>query len=307
MGRKHRKRTRLDPVTKISTRFALLMAAAAVLPLLAYGAVSIFSLRTGAQQAVIVGNLNVARQVAEQIELYVTGSVKILKAVGADLQQTGLQRWQQDRILKNFVLQFTEFRELTLLDENGKPTVSSRLGTPTVTVPGSEGVNIEGALISRFSVDDDLLPTAIIAVRLVDRDGGGWLVGRLNLEAMWRMVDRIRVGEQGYALAVTNEGQLLAHGNPDAKSRVARGDNMRDQAHPLVMQLQPDAADTQTVSAQYEDDRGPVLGVASRLPTLGWTVLVEQPVTEAFAIPIRMQWQLGIAITVALLAMLIAG
>src|SRR5688572_30380353 len=292
---------------RISTRFALLMAAAAVLPLIAYGTFSVVSMRTGAQQAVILGNQNVARQVAEQIELYVTGSVRILKALAADLQQTGLERWQQDRILKNFVLQFAEFQELTLLDENGRPTVSSRLGAPTVTVPGSEGVEVDGALMSRFSVDGDLLPTAIVAVRLSESQGGGWLVGRLNLEAMWRMVDRIRVGTEGYALVVTNEGQLLAHGNPDAKSRVARGDNLRDQAHPLVMQLQPDAADTQTVSAQYEDDRGPVLGVASRLPTLGWTVLVEQPVTEAFAIPIRMQWQLGIAITVALLAMLIAG
>jgi signal transduction histidine kinase len=281
------------------------MAAAAVLPLLAYGAVSIFSLRTGAQQAVIVGNLNVARQVAEQIELYVTGSVKILKAVGADLQQTGLQRWQQDRILKNFVLQFTEFRELTLLDENGKPTVSSRLGTPTVTVPGSEGVNIEGALISRFSVDDDLLPTAIIAVRLVDRDGGGWLVGRLNLEAMWRMVDRIRVGEQGYALVVTNEGQLLAHGNPDAKSRVARGDNMA--THPLVARISAALPDQQTASEEYDDERGPVLGVAAHVAALGWTVVVEQARDEAFAIPIRLQWQLGIAITVALFAMLTVG
>ena len=91
-------------MTKISTRFALLLAAAAVVPLLGYGAVSVYSLRTGAQQAVILGNLNVARQVAEQIELYVTGSVNILKAVAADLQQTGLQRWQKDRILKNFVL-----------------------------------------------------------------------------------------------------------------------------------------------------------------------------------------------------------
>src|SRR5205809_4309291 len=34
-----------EPVKKITTRFALLMAAAAVLPLLAYGAVSIVSLR----------------------------------------------------------------------------------------------------------------------------------------------------------------------------------------------------------------------------------------------------------------------
>jgi signal transduction histidine kinase len=292
-------------VTKISTRFALLMAAAAVLPLLAYGAVSIISLRSGAQQAVIVGNLNVARQVAEQIELYVTGSVKILKAVGADLQQTGLQRWQQDRILKNFVLQFTEFQELSLLDDAGRPTVSSRLGTPTATVPGSEGVNIEGALISRFSVDKDFLPTAIIAVRLVDSDGGGWLVGRLNLEAMWRMVDRIRVGEQGYALVVTNEGQLLAHGNPDAKSRVARGDSMS--SHPLVSLMDAALPAEQSAFAEYDDERGPMLGVAAHVPSLGWTVVVEQARGEAFAIPIRLQWQLGIAITVALFAMLTVG
>src|SRR5262245_46438990 len=126
------------------------MAAAAVVPLLAYGAVSIVSLRMGAQQAVILGNQNVARQVAEQIELYVTGSVKILKAVAADLQQTGLERWQQDRILKNYVLQFAEFQELTLLDETGGSVVSSRLGAPTVTVPGSEGMSIDGALMSQF-------------------------------------------------------------------------------------------------------------------------------------------------------------
>jgi signal transduction histidine kinase len=292
-------------VTRISTRFALLLAAAAVVPLLGYGAMSIFSLRTGAQQAVIDGNLNVARQVAEQIELYITGSVNILKAVAADLQQTGLQRWQQDRILKNFVLQFTEFRELTLLDDNGQPIVSSRLGKPIATVPGSEGVNINGTLISRFSVDDDLLPTAVIAVRLMDRDRGGWLVGRLNLEAMWRMVDRIRVGENGYALVVTNEGQLLAHGNPAAKSRVARGDNMR--SHALVARIEAAPPNEQVTFAEYDDERGPMLGVAARLESLGWTVIVEQSRDEAFAIPIRLQWQLGIAIAVALMVMLGVG
>ena len=231
--------------------------------------------------------------------------MKILKAAAADLQQTSLEQWQKDRILKNFVLQFPEFKELTLLDEAGRPTISSRLGTPTVTVPGSEGVTIEGALISRFSIDDDLLPTAIIAVRLLDRDGGGGLVGRLNLEAMWRMVDRIRVGDQGYALVVTSEGQLLAHGNPDAKSRVARGDNLS--AHPLVARIAAALPGAQTASEQYDDERGPVLGVAAHLPALGWTVVVEQPRAEAFAIPIRLQWQLGIAIALALFAMLTVG
>jgi signal transduction histidine kinase len=290
-------------VTKISTRFALLLAAAAVVPLLGYGAVSVYSLRTGAQQAVILGNLNVARQVAEQIELYVTGSVNILKAVAADLQQTGLQQWQKDRILKNFVLQFPEFKELTLVGDDGVPTVSSRLGVPTVSVPGSEGLNFEGVLMSRFSVDDDLLPTAIVAVRLQDEDGG-WLVGRLNLEELWRMVDRIRVGDRGYALVVTGAGQLLAHGDPAAKSRVARGDDLRD--HPLVSRITA-TPNSETDFEEYSDERGPVLGVAARVAPLEWTVIVEQPRAEAFAIPIRLQWQLGIAIAVALMAMLGIG
>ena len=290
---------------RITTRFALLLAVAAVVPLLAYGAVSVLSLRAGAQQAVIVGNLNVARQVAEQIELYVSGSINILKAVAADLQQTGLQRWQQERILKNFVLQFAEFQELTLLDEDGRPTASSRLGMPTVSVPGSEGIDLDGVLISPFSVDNDLLPTATVAVRLMDRDGGGWLVGRLNLEAMWRMVDRIRVGENGFALVVTNDGRLLAHGNPAAKSRVARGDNLR--THPVVSRMEAALPSEQVASEQYDDERGPMLGVAAHLESLRWTVIVEQPQSEAFEIPIRLQWQLGVAILVALMVMLGLG
>jgi signal transduction histidine kinase len=122
---------------------------------------------------------------------------------------------------------------------------------------------------------------------------------------MWRMVDRIRVGDNGYALVVTDEGQLLAHGNPAAKSRVARGDDMR--AHPLVARAEALPLTEQVTSEQYEDDAGQMLGVAARLPSLGWTVIVEQPQSEAFAIPIRLQSQLGIAIAVALMVMLGVG
>jgi len=280
------------------------MAAAAVMPLLGYGAVSMYSLRTGAQETVVQGNLNVARQVSEQISLYVTGSVKILKAVAADLQQTGLAPWQKDRILKNYVLEFPEFKELTLIDESGRPTITSRLGKPSVMVPGSAVTKIDDVLISKFSVDSDLLPTADLAIRLNDVESSGWLVGRLNLEELWRMVDRIRVGKQGYASVVTGEGQLLAHGDPDAKSRVARGDKMLD--HPLVQLL--NSRDSGEIgSAEYPDTRGPVLGVAAKIPSLGWTVIVEQPQSEAFAIPISLQRQLEIAIALALLAMLAVG
>jgi signal transduction histidine kinase len=297
----------IGAVKRISTQFAVLLALAAVLPLLAYGAVSMVSLRSGARETVRNGNIAVAQRVGEQIQLYIVNNVRILNAVAADLRQTRLERWQQDRILKNYVLEFPEYRELTLLDDNGNAVVTSRLGRPSAEIPGSDGINLGGALISNFSVDDDLLPSAVVAVRLEEGSESGWLVGRLSLEELWRMVDRIRVGERGYSLVVTGAGQLIAHGNPDAKARVARGDDFS--GHPAVIRSAAAAAapGNQLAWDEYPTDQGDVLGVGARLPDLGWTVIVEQPIAEAFAIPIALQRQLAIAIAVALMAMLAAG
>ncbi len=292
-------------MNKISTRFALLMAAAAVVPLLAYGAVSIMSVRDGAQQAVIQGNQDVARRVGEQIEAYVIGSIRILRAVAADMEQTSLAVWQQDRILKNFATGFGEFRYLTLLDDDGKTVASSRIDSAGAELPGSGSLEIEGALISRFSQDDDLLPTADVAIRLPPGSNAEWLVGRLQLEELWRTVDSIRVGAAGYALVVTDAGQLLAHGDPRSKSLVARRENLHD--HPVVTELLDRPSQRDIASVQYSNGTEQMLGVGARLPILGWLVIVEQPTREAFAISTRLQTQLFVAIMVALLAMLLVG
>jgi len=292
-------------VNKITTRFALLLAVAAIVPLLAYGLASVLTLQQGTRATVIEGNTNVARRAAEHIELYLDSSVQILNALAAQLLQTDLDQWQQDRILKNFVLQFPEFSELTLLDQAGSHVATSRIGSPTVSIPGGESMTFKGAFMSPFSVDDDLLPTAVLAVRLagVSADGG-WLVGRVSLEELWRMVDRIRVGEHGVAVVVTSQGQLVAHGDPEEKSGVARGDSMT--THPLLEAMAADPAQT-VASAEYDLPRGQMLGVAAKVPALGWTVIVEQPQSEAYAIATQLQMQLGIAIGGALLLMVVVG
>src|SRR5881392_2218524 len=122
-------------IRHITTRFALLLALAAVAPLVAYGGVSILSLQRGTRQEVVQGNENVATRAAEEIRRYVSTNAELLKALAADLQNTGLQQWQQDRILKNYILQFREYREITLFDEAGALIATSRVGAPRVQVP----------------------------------------------------------------------------------------------------------------------------------------------------------------------------
>src|SRR6185295_16158797 len=93
-------------IRHIATRFALILALAAAAPLVAYGVASIRSLQQGTHDSIITGNLNVATRAAEEIRRYVSTNAELLKALAADLQNTGLLQWQQDRILKNYVLQF---------------------------------------------------------------------------------------------------------------------------------------------------------------------------------------------------------
>ena len=293
-------------MNRISTRFALMMAAAAVVPLLAYGAVSILSVRDGAEQAVTQGNQDVARRVGEEIEQYVAGSIRILNAVAADMRQTELAQWQQERILKNFVRQLPEFRELTLLDGRGRPVASSLLELPDTQIPGAGSLTIENALVSPVAVDDALLPTVDVAIPLPQSSDRGWLVGQLKLEQLWLTVDGIRVGKTGYALVVTDDGLPLAHGGSrESKSLVARGEKLT--SHPVVALMRRSAVSNEVVSAQYVSNGQELLGVGARLPNLGWLVIVEQPTAEAFAISTRLQRQLFVAITVALLAMLLVG
>ena len=289
----------------ITSRFVVLLAAAGVLPLLVYGAVSIYSLRDATRRSVIAGNENVARRVADQIGLYVQTNVDILQSVAGNLADTNLAQWQQDRILKNAVLDFPEFREIALYDAAGVQVASSRVVESKLQFPQSGisfGPNIT---LSPIGIDDDFLPTAVVGIKLAQiGQSAGSLVGEISLEEMWRMVDQIRVGEQGYALVVAANGQLIAHGNSNEKPRVARGDNLKD--HPLV-QLVHSRGDKEPVWQEFTENGARVLGVAAPLRALGWTVMVEQPRSEAFQVADQLQRQLVLVVGLALLFTVAVG
>jgi signal transduction histidine kinase len=291
-------------IRHIATRFALLLAIAAVLPLLAYGFISLLSLQRGTHDSIVIGNQNVATRAAEEIQRYVSTNAELLKALAANLQETGLSKWQQERILRNF-LGLKEFREIALFDEAGKPLASSRVGNSQLLVPRSSVLSINGVTMSPIRIDSDQLPTTVFAIHLTRLNRpAGWLVGEFSLEEMWRMVDRIRIGDHGFALVVAPGGELIAHGNPDKKALVALERHMAGQ---LVQALQASRAGA-PVSDEYTDEDGVrQLGVAARIAPLGWTVIVEQPTKEAYASATQLQRQLLVAISAALLGMITVG
>ncbi len=256
------------------------------------------------RESVDQGNLSVARRAAEQVHRYVSASVAILTALAADLQNTDLEPWQQERILRNYVLAFPEFREITLFGESRTPIVSSQVSAPTVTLPPLEMVGDNDTYLSPVAVDDDLMPTTTATIRVTHLDGRqDWLVGAFDLMEIWRMVDGIQVGQQGYALILAMDGRLIAHGNPNEKRRIARGENLIH--HPLLGS--GDVAMGESLVGEYSTGAISTLGAATSIPELGWTLIVEQPTAEAYAAARQLALQLIITIGLALAVTITIG
>lgn len=293
----------------ITSRFVLLIGTAAVAPLVIYGVVSVSSLRSGTQVSVREGNLRVAQQIAEQVHLYLENNVRVLRSIQAEFSATHLELWQKTRILRDHVLDFPEFREISAFDSRGGLIATSRL-RPTTQLhsPGSDVTLVQGVDLTPFRIDDDLLPTTTLAIRFSgETQESGWIVGELSLEELWRMVDRIRVGQSGFALIIGEDGRLIAHGNPDEKRRIASEDHttsdpaLRFAARAREDPNSPNFAEYRGVAAAS------MLGVVARLEWPKWTVMVEQPVAEAYAATHRLERQLLVAIGLALLGTVVLG
>src|SRR5437870_11663263 len=112
---------------RIAVRFALLLALAAIVPLIAYGVVSLYSLQRGTRESVTAGNRNVATRAAEEIRRYIVTNAELLKALPADFKNTRLDQREQNQILKNYILQCRELKEITLFDAAARPVAPSRV------------------------------------------------------------------------------------------------------------------------------------------------------------------------------------
>ncbi len=269
----------------IRSRLAVLVATAAIAPLLAYGVVSLQLLRSATHVSVTGEAETAAEHAAGEIAQYLDHNIDLLTVVAADLQYAGLSLEQQERVLRNNVASFPAYSELTMFDGNGVPLASTQLHKPTLKL-GAERPLPRRPRVAPIQLDDAHLPSTEISIYL-DHAGPrvAYLVGRLSLEELWRVVDRVRVGGRGHAVLIDEGGRLIAHGDPAMRASVARGDDLL--WHPLI---RPGSGTTSAGVERYvRPDGVEMLGVARPVGNRGWRIIVEQRAVEAFALSSRLE------------------
>jgi len=119
-----------------------------------------------------------------------------------------------------------------------------------------------------------------------ERRSEGVTLAEVNLKFVWDLVSRIRIGATGYAYVVDRSGRLLSHpdiglvlkktdysGLPQVQAALAGGAEAGG----------PDAVAGSPEPGTGRDPQGNlVLAASAPIPELGWVVLVEQPLAEAY-------------------------
>ena len=289
----------------ITARIVLLIATAAVAPLLLFGFISIERLREGSRASVVQGNTVVASQVAERIEAYFENNRRVLASIALQIQGAQLAQWQQQTILTNHVLDFSEFKEIALVSTTGVILASSRPGKPTLILPPAAGPTV-AVFIAPPTPDADGFPTTVMALPVKEADTvRQWIVAEIALEQLWRTIDQIRFGKTGVAVLLDQNGMMLAHGEADEKRLIA-DTATRTAEQELAASMRREG---KTTAAQEipSGDGGAMLATAARISVPDWTVIVEQREAEALSIANAQETQLYVAIGFALLATIVVG
>jgi signal transduction histidine kinase len=252
------------------------------------------------------GELRAATLTASQLDRYVGDQQALLQSIGATVGPSAqLTTDQRTRIARMYRL---TFRQLTSIELYGPDADCKQIGTGRLDDALHDGCTpaITTALRgetyrSAVTVSKQNTPTMTLAVPLeIAGQRVGVVVADVDMSVIWDVLHDLHIGATGYARLVEDDGTLIGHGNAEEQRHVF----LRDTTDPhLAAALAAGSSGT-----RYRDSQGrEVFAVAHHLDTLPWTVIVEQPIAEAFAPARAMRRALYILIAVAVALALLAG
>jgi class 3 adenylate cyclase len=173
---------------------------------------------------------------------------------------------------------------LSLVDATGKERIFvSRIGLNRIeggddrsANPAVIGARADKAWYGPVTFQDGSEPFMTVGVA-GNRSAVGVAVAEINLKFIWEVISEIRVGKTGEAFVLDGPGRLVAH--PDI-SLVLRADEAAQQPlralRAAILARPGEAATGPDLSGQT------VLVAMAHIPGVNWSVVVKQPLAEAF-------------------------
>jgi two-component system NtrC family sensor kinase len=278
----------------------------ATIPVFILSLLLLTTARQSIEDTVADGNFEVAKRASNEIRLYIEQAQNILRQVADNMDMLDATEIERQKLIENVVVRHELFRELAVLDLDGREQSTTRLAGllqphPRADIDLPKDIDVT---ISQVFIADDGLP--MVAITLPIRrfnNVTGYITARVSLKDMWDLVDSVQLGQErsqgfGYAYVVSSTGRLIAH--PD-RERVYRQDDLSNTT--IGKALQKEKSGTLI----YTGELGEVVAAFTPIDLLGWKVIIEQPTAEAFARSQEMKWEISILMIVSTFAASLIG
>lgn len=250
---------------RIAVLLAAMVALSGVLPLGMLAVLGVQTIRRRGEQASQEALRAIAEQAAARIADYVAQQRVMLRALAMAVGGEA----DAPRRLQDASLDAPSLGKLRIVSPQ----------TPPKDLPHAlDGMQIvkalSGAEVASKTYLADLAPVMDVCVPSGKRERV--VCATLDLLELQRQVQRVRIGDSGYALAFDRTGRLLAAGAGVLRAAVLTGEPIAES--PAAARLAGGEKAPQRLRA--DGGREVIAGWAS-LPELGWTIAAEEPVDEA--------------------------
>ncbi|MCK8817434.1 methyl-accepting chemotaxis protein [Natroniella sulfidigena] len=286
---------------KLRQRLIIFMGLLVALPLIIYGFITYNRETTNIRENIIEQNQIVANQLAEEVEIFVLDKKDLLATLSFTEDIRAMDVEQQSSILERVQANNDFFEMLFVLDENGELIAigneSDLIGEELDSYAYfQEAITGESYISESYISIGAERPTVAISVP-IESEGeiNGVLVGEINLEHLQEMAMNYSVADE--IAYITDEiGTVTAH--PQMEEHTLEQDDFTDYT------VVAEALDGGFGTERYEDDHGvEMLGSYAPVEELGWSVVYQISVADAFSQVTTILWQ---TIIISLIAIILA-
>jgi signal transduction histidine kinase/DNA-binding response OmpR family regulator len=250
----------------------------AALPILVIGVIALQILSAGMKRELTDKNLLLAKTLAGEVDRFLEEPMNFLKHTKEVLETPDLT--QSDTIntqLASIIRIYRFFETLMILDDEGLVRY--------IAPQRDDFIGFDMSAHVFFRMTNDLRapywsptfismqtgqPTLTLSLPLRQ----GMLVGYVNLSVLNSIIDRIKIGSQGYAAICDQDGTAIAHPN---RSYVSERVNLRN------IDLSSHGFEGREGSFRYHFMGEDTLSCIAIVSKTHWMVAVIQPVAQAFA------------------------
>ncbi len=294
---------------KLLYKLLIIFVGLAIIPLLA---VRIRVLQVGQlsmKKECLKIQLEIARRSADTVNSFIKDIKNILFVIQKPKEFVAMDITKQRVILENLMKSYPTFMKLAVIDDTGMTKLRiPRFGKIEID-PGidhsksklfTEAIE-KGEYVSQPYRSPENYPFILISVPIEVYVGKpvGVLAAEINLIALSNLIAQIKIGERGISFVVDKKGSPIAHPDQKVVLKVKNLNNI-----PLVSKALEREKEG-GCEFVYQDEE--FLGSYVPVKKLGWRVIVQQPLSEAYLPATKMKEQVNIFLIGALIITILIG